>query len=321
MSKHEDFSKSLLRHIDNLGEYFTVKATGQSGMSHRGLARFIDKHHTTIMRWAEKVRNADPLKNDLPQPLKSFSGKNLTLGQYEDSQGRDILEDTFCAALTEYFAWWAPDADENHAAKNALGFIRDIGIRQFIHLKTGWSPVTSSVDFESEFTRHKQRLNTRIALKDVFRVELMDAIRDWRKAHKASRKVFSEAQDVVNKRLQGLKSRQIKDRNGLAKSALIRDYFDAEPLIDYSAINRLAANLIITKDMHPAKAVSIACDMYIKPGYTPAPVPLLENVHKADKRLAAEKRKRDISAQTNKRRKTSIDQRQLSLFELLPPPS
>lgn len=38
MSKPKDFSKDLLRRVEDDGEYFTVKSTGRSGMSQTGLA-------------------------------------------------------------------------------------------------------------------------------------------------------------------------------------------------------------------------------------------------------------------------------------------
>jgi hypothetical protein len=119
-----------------------------------------------------------------------------------------------------------------------------------------------------------------------------------------------------------LKSQEIKSENGLAKSALIRDHFDAEPLIDYSAINRLAANLINKYDTHPVDAVNQACDLYIKPGYKPAPVAILENVYKADKRLEAEKRQRSLAKGKRRcKKQDSPNPDQLSLFDALPPAS
>lgn len=291
MTKAQDFSEYLLRRVDTHGEYFTVKATGHSGMSYRGLARFIGKHHSAVGRWVNRVKESDLAQNDLPKCFKSFAGKSLTLDQYHDPEGREILVDLFCSAIITYFASEAPSDQRTEKAVQADKLIRQVGIRQLIHLRTGWKPAPNPDDFETAYIRQKQRLNTRVALKDIFRVELMDAIRDWRKNHKASRKVFWEAQDAANKRLQGLKSQEIKTKNGMSKSSLIRDYFDAEPLIDYSAINRLAANLIIRQDLNPVDAVNQACDLYLKPNYQPKPVQLLENVYKADLKLEKQRKR------------------------------
>jgi hypothetical protein len=304
MTKAQDFSPYLLRHVDEHGEYFTVKSTGQSGMSHRGLGRFIGKNHSIVTRWVQKVRDADPVLNNLPNCLKPFAGKNLTLVQYDDPTGRDILNDSFCGAMVKLFASEVPKRLQTSKAQAAEQLINSVGMRQIIHLKTGWKPQQVFEDFEVVHRLHKQRMVTRLALKDVFRVELMDAIKAWRQRHNASRKVFWEAQDAVNTRIQGLKSQEIKVSNGLSKSSYIRDYFDAEPLIDYSAINRLASNLIEGKDVHPVDAVNQACDLYLKPGFHPAPLPILENVHHADRRLR----------EFNKRKKLKASQhQQLSL--------
>src|SRR4028118_32508 len=103
MSKGKDFSKYLLRRIEHDGEYFTVKKTGRSGMSLSGLGRFVGKSHTAISYWVKKAKEADSINNSLPEPLKPFAGKSLTLEGYKDPQGRDILEDRFCSALVEYY--------------------------------------------------------------------------------------------------------------------------------------------------------------------------------------------------------------------------
>jgi hypothetical protein len=171
MAKYEDFSGSLLRRKDEYGEYFTVKATGQSGMSYRGLTRFIGKtHHTAVSRWVERVQKAPLVQNDLPECFKPFAGKRLTLVQYYDPEGREILEDTFCAAVVKYFASEAPKDQRTVKATESDNLIRQVGMRQLIHLRTGWKPDVSPQDFEVKLTRHKQRLNTRIALRDVFRL-------------------------------------------------------------------------------------------------------------------------------------------------------
>lgn len=125
--------RDLLRRVEDDGEYFTVRLTGRSGMSQRGLARFIGKSHVSISRWVEKVRKSELLLNDLPEPLKPFAGKPLTLLGYSDPRGRDILEDRFCSALIEYFAWWAQDAEDNHQAKKSL----------FLNSRCGNAPTNS----------------------------------------------------------------------------------------------------------------------------------------------------------------------------------
>ena len=295
MSKVKVFSKYLLRRVEDDGaEYFTVKSTGRSGLSQSGLARFVDKSRSTIWDWVTKVKKADPAGNQLPEPLKPFAGKPLTLLGYTDPQGRDILEDVFCSALIEYLAWWAPDAQNNVQAKRALGLIRDLGIRLFIHQKTGWRPDCSEEEFEELLAAHEQRSTARTILKDELRPELMAAVKEWQQANGANRLIYSQTHDALNERIQGLKSKQIKEINNLPGSALIRDYYDTRPLIDYAAISRFAANLTRSGNMHPVDAVKMACVFYFPPEHTPEPVPLIDNIRKVGNLLEAKKRERKI---------------------------
>lgn len=298
-SKLKDFSKHLLRSVEDDGEYFTVKSTGRSGMSQRGLARFVGKHPSSIWDWVKKVGKADPSGNQLPDPLKPFAGRSWTLSGYRDPQGRDILEDRFCSALVEYFAWYAPDAETNVQAKRALGLIRDLGMRLFIHQKTGWHPSCNAEEFEQLRKNHEQRLTARNILKDELRPELMDAVKEWQQAHRASRHIYSQTHDALNKCIQGLKSRQIKESNNLPERALIRDYYDTRPLIDYVAISRFAANLIRYSNTHPVEAVELACAFYFPPNYTVKPVPLVENIHKVSKLLQARQQEMEQSGKSS----------------------
>lgn len=301
MTKSHDsnFSKHLLRRLEHDGEYFTVKSTGRCGMSQSGVARFVGKTPGSISDWVGKVRKADPLGNQLPEPLKPFAGKSLKLGGYTDPQGREILEDRFCSALVEYFAWWAQDANTNTQAKRAFGLIRDLGMRVFIHQKTGWNSVCNLEEFEQLRVTHEQRLTARNILKDELRPELMGAVKEWQQAHRASRKIYSQTHDALNECIQGLKSRQIKESNNLPGRAFIRDYYDTRPLIDYAAISRFAANLIRSSNFHPVEAVKLACVFYFPPSYTVKPVPLTENIHKVSKLLQARQQEMELPGKTS----------------------
>jgi hypothetical protein len=298
------FSKYLLRHIDEDGaEYFTVIATGRSGMSHNGLARFLDLNQVSISTLVRKVRKANPTNNKLPECLKPFAGLSLTLRGYSDQQGRDILDDGFCAAVVEYYAQWSKviNQESKIKAKQALSMIQHLGMRLFIHKKTGWQPNykrSKSDEFELEFAAHNERLTVREILKKELHPELISAVQQWQRKHHASRKIYSDTLEAMNLMIQGIKSREIKTNNNLPKSASIRDYFETRPLIDYSALNRLVANLIRDRDMHPVEAVHEASLLYLSTKYVPQPVPIVENVYKAEKRLQAKKKNRELSAGT-----------------------
>lgn len=314
----EVFSKYLLRSVDQDGaEYFTVISTGRSGMSHRGLARFVGVDKTAVTRLVKKVRNANPGTESLPECLKPFAGKNLTLPGYYDQQGRDILEDGFCAAVVEYYAKWSKSKNKESKFKaeqalqeiEALGiqFIHDkageliqhIGMRVLIRQKTGWQPNYNpfySDNFQQVWATHKERLNRRETLKHELDPELKSAIELYRKAHGLSRKIYSETYDAMNQVIQGLKSREIKKNNNLAKSAAIRDYFDTRPLFNYEGLSHLAANFIRDRDIPPVEAVYKAGELFLPKSHEPQPVPIVENVYKADRRLQAEKQQRELAA-------------------------
>ncbi|HEY9795829.1 MAG TPA: hypothetical protein V6D30_09325 [Leptolyngbyaceae cyanobacterium] len=308
-------SKYLLHHIDEDGaEYFTVISTGRAGMSQSGLARFVGV--SSVSQLTKKIRRANPTINDLPECLKPFAGKTLRLPGYSDQQGRDILEDVFCAAVVEYYARWSKSKNRQNTfkAKQALELIQNIGMefmqekageliqnigmRLFIHKKTGWQPnynPSNSDSFEQEFVIHNERFKQRGILIELH-WELMSAIKQWQKTNRTSRKIYSDTLDAMNQVVQALKSEEIKKNNNLPPSASIRDYFETRPLFDYSGLNRLAANLIRDRNIHPVEAVYEAGTLFLPRSYVPKPVPIVENVHKADKRLRAEKRKRKLAA-------------------------
>lgn len=311
-------SKYLLHHIDEERvEYFTVISTGRAGMSHSGLARFVGVASKSISNIVRKTRTADPKSNYLPECLKPFASKNLTLTGYFDAGGRDILEDRFCAAVVEYFARWSKSKNRQNKVKaeqaleliqhlgmelmheRAGELIQNIGMRHFIHKKTGWQPPYNSHvpdNFEQVLTAHKERLTWREFLKHENNPELKSAIEEWRKANHASIKIYSDTFDAINQVIQGLKSREIKQNNKLPKSASIRDYFDTNPLFNYSGLSRLAANFIRDRKMHPVEAVHMAGQLFLPSSYVPKPVPIVENVYKADRRLRTEKQNRELAA-------------------------
>ncbi|MEH1908324.1 hypothetical protein [Nostoc sp.] len=304
-------SDDLLRHVDPDGaEYFTVKATGQSGMSHSGLARFLGMPQQRVSKWVKRVREANPDENSLPKRLKPFAGCDLILTGYFDSEGRNILTDGFCAAMIEYYASYSKQVNKQSQAKaqQTLDLIKHLGMRVFIHKKTGWkssdrSSSTVEDNFELEFETHRVRLSVREILRFEEYPELKSAIREYgQKHHCVCPKLFSDTHDAMNKLLQGLKAREIREQNKLSRSVSLRDHYDTRPLMDYSALSRLTANQIRYHQKQPVEAVRIAFELLL-PKHIPQSVPIIENVYTADKRF------RDAAKQ--KRLKAGV---QLSLF-------
>lgn len=157
---------------------------------------------------------------------------------------------------------------------------------------TGRNPLESTLD--QEWSMWQQRYDIRIDLKDRLRPALMALTAQWAEANgKSPQTICSDVHDAMNERIQGIKSKTIKNKTGLSMADLIRDHFDTKPLAVYSAINTLAINFIVDEGMDPLEAVHKACDVFLSRSYVPKPVPMIENLYSQGKRLrAARKRKR-----------------------------
>lgn len=160
-------------------------------------------------------------------------------------------------------------------------------------MTTGRNPI--QVDLDQELIVWQQRHDIRVLLKDYLRPELMDAVVRWAIQHRANPiKLASKVHDTMNQRIQGLKSQEIKLMNGLPLGALIRDYFDASPLVNYVAINKLAKNAIEDRGIEPIQAVHEACDAFLGASYQPQPASIVENVYAQGRRLRAAKSEKQL---------------------------
>lgn len=119
-----------------------------------------------------------------------------------------------------------------------------------------------------------------------------------------------EMHDEMNKGIQSLTSKQIKQINKLTTKALIRDYFDTIPLDIYRIVTIIAANLVLREGMEPREAVRKACKLGVPPGYSPKPIPLVENVRVEGRKL----RERERELQAMKQQKSLAGGVQLRLW-------
>ena len=146
----------VIRVVENHVEFFTVNATGEAGMSVSGSGRFNGVTQQAITKLLQKVENSVTTER-LADSLKPIVGKPLTLTTGVPYKNSSILNDNTCAALTEYYAFDAPKPTD--AAKNALRGFHRIGLRHFIHQKTGWVPTDSDA-----VVRRLLNKNTRLKL-------------------------------------------------------------------------------------------------------------------------------------------------------------
>lgn len=177
-------------------------------------------------------------------------------------------------------------------------------------MKTGRNPIEPDID--QEFILWQQRYDIRVYLKDFLRPELMNSVVRWSVENKKSPiALCSQVHDLMNQRIQGAKSKQIRLLGGLPLGTLIRDYFGASPLVSYSAINKLAKNAIDDRGLEPIQAVNEACDHFLGKAYEPKLVGLEENLYtKGNKLVQARKRKQ--FSQASQLQLTLWDEEQIS---------
>lgn len=173
---------------------------------------------------------------------------------------------------------------------------------------TGKNPVQSQPDVDKEYIAWQERYDIRIELKDILRPELMEVSRAYAVANSLSLiTVCSRVHDIMNERIQGAKSKDIKVLNGLPLFDLLRDYFDTKPLHIYAAINRIAINKIVDCNINPMQAVQEACDDYLGGRYTPKLFQKAENLYIQQRRVQ--------KALKAKQAKSVKPYQQLSLFD------
>jgi hypothetical protein len=112
-------------------EFFTIDATGESGMSESGLARLCGVTQQAISHLLQ-----DLVTNKLPSEcLKLFSGKDLLL-QTKGLKNARVVKDRVCAAVIEYYAF-----ESRYKTTEALFAFRKfaaMGIQTWIQEITGW---------------------------------------------------------------------------------------------------------------------------------------------------------------------------------------
>ena len=137
--------------------YYTREPDGVSGMTVTSLAEFCGSVQSSITQLLDKIRDSDPITNDLSESLQPFAGKDLRLIT-KDLQGRRIVPDEACQAVAEYYAL---DAREYAGKSIAVSNYRQIaraGMRIFIWSKTGYVPEYLRPQLKSHTTAYIQRL-------------------------------------------------------------------------------------------------------------------------------------------------------------------
>ena len=135
-------------------EFFTVQATGESGISHSGLAILCGVNQSTITRLVSKLeaitscseslekylkhadnRGFDPMRDKALKRLKAFIGKPLHLeGDFKKNGGIvKVLRADFCAATIKHYA-----LEGREIAEQSMDKFMTLGINTWIQAITGW---------------------------------------------------------------------------------------------------------------------------------------------------------------------------------------
>ena len=92
---------NILRYEENDIEFFTIQATGESGISHSGLAILCGVSKQSITNLLQNLST-----KQAPKRLKVFTDKDLHLSTNFRKQGGEvkILRADFCAAVIKHYA-------------------------------------------------------------------------------------------------------------------------------------------------------------------------------------------------------------------------
>jgi hypothetical protein len=137
-------SNDTIRHEENGVEYFTIVATGESGMSYRGIESACGKSRGWIGYIVKALE-----KNESIKGLEHWRGKALTLEKNTTKNGKPVkipLADFCSDVITE-------QAFQGNLTAQAIARASNrIGLTSFIQAKTGWLPTQYQSSQEARVT-------------------------------------------------------------------------------------------------------------------------------------------------------------------------
>jgi hypothetical protein len=127
---------------DELG-FCTRTNDGVSGMTVTALANFCGVDQPAITQLLNKIRDCDPITNDLSESLKHLAGNDWRLIT-NDAQNSLFVIDELCHAVLEYYAMDARKYKGKQTAANNYRMVARAGTRVFIWSQTGYTPQSFS---------------------------------------------------------------------------------------------------------------------------------------------------------------------------------
>ncbi|BCL39987.1 hypothetical protein [Nostoc sp. MS1] len=129
---------------DELG-FCTRTNDGVSGMTVTALADFCGTEQHTITQLLNRIRDCDPITNNLPKSLQPYAGKEWRLIT-NDAHGSLYVIDELCHAILEYYAVDSRKYKGKAIAVENYRMVARAGLRVFIWSQTGYSPQTLSAE-------------------------------------------------------------------------------------------------------------------------------------------------------------------------------
>ena len=124
--------------VKDAAGYCTRASDGVSGMTITALADFCGVDQPAITQILNKIRDCDPITNDLPNSLKPYAGKESRLIT-NDVKNSLFVIDELCHAILEYYAIDARKYKGKQVAINNYRMVSRAGLRVFIWSQTGYS--------------------------------------------------------------------------------------------------------------------------------------------------------------------------------------
>jgi DNA-binding XRE family transcriptional regulator len=125
----------IIRRVDNNVEFYTVTATGKSGMSQSGLSILSGVTRQAIIKIEKTLVTEAPSKT-----LERFVGKDFTLVTEnamidgKPTGNLNVYASPFCGAVIRHYAYKG-----NDTAQYSLEQFSDMGIEKWIQEITGWT--------------------------------------------------------------------------------------------------------------------------------------------------------------------------------------
>jgi len=232
----------IIRAVEDGVEFFTVEATGESGMSYSGLAILSGVNQSSISRLT-----SDLMQKKAPKRLQAWMDKDLHLMQEYTKRGGKvkILRSEFCAAVIKHYA-----LEGHEVAEYSLEKFTNIGIRSWIQTITEWQPQETKAFAEWEIARLGGK-QTRRRLTDAIKTyidrhaELSENNRKW---------LYINASQRVTLVVFGRKAKKLAEDLGVTPDNL-RDALTPDELILLQEVEDTAVRLIDIQNVHPDNAI------------------------------------------------------------------